>query len=227
MESPYFQFTRSEILPLIPGIPTNALEVGAASGATLKWLKTIFPGIHTTGVELNEDMRSALSQNSDLCFIGRVEDHFDGLGQYDLILLLDVLEHLHDPLKVLGKLTGLLRPHGSVIVSLPNIAHLSVSVPLLFQRQFDYQDAGLLDQTHLRFFTESSAIRLLNDAGLVIRDGLITGLDGPRARIVNAISFGLLRHHVTYQYIMRGELSEAPTKQNRVRWRPAAGSPGA
>jgi hypothetical protein len=66
-----------------------------------------------------------------------------------------------------------------VIVSVPNISHLSISVPLLVSRRFTYQDAGILDRTHLRFFVEATAIRLLNDAAFRVTKGIICGLEGP------------------------------------------------
>ena len=62
-----------------------------------------------------------------------------------------------------------------MIVSVPNVAHLSVSIPLLFRREFAYQDAGILDRTHLRFFVEDTAVKLLNDFKLVVERGLASG----------------------------------------------------
>jgi 2-polyprenyl-3-methyl-5-hydroxy-6-metoxy-1,4-benzoquinol methylase len=215
----YYHFVRKEITPLLPSNPRSVLEVGAASGATLKWLKTIFPDIETTGVELNPAMRDELRQNTDISLIGRIEECMPQLRAYDLILLLDVLEHLSDPLDTLRQLCALLNPQGTVIVSLPNVAHLSVSVPLLLRRKFEYQDAGILDRTHMRFFTEDSAIELLNDAGLTVKNGLISGLAGPKSRLIDRVSLGLLRHHLTKQYIMSGQLENQFHRQERVNWR--------
>jgi hypothetical protein len=102
-------------------------------------------------------------------------------------------------------------------VSVPNIAHLSVSVPLLLRR-FRYQDAGILDRTHVRFFVEDTAIELLNDANLVVTSGLISGIQGPKSKLFNFLSGGLLRHHLAKQYIMCGQLSEHGIVQQKVRW---------
>ncbi len=215
----YYHFVRREIAPLLPSNPRSVLEVGAASGATLKWLKTIFPAIETTGVELNQAMRDELRHNTDTYLIGRIEECIPQLRSYDLILLLDVLEHLHNSLDTLRQLCSLLTPGGTVIVSLPNVAHLSVSVPLLLRRKFEYQDAGILDRTHMRFFTEDSAIKLLNDAGLTVKGGLMSGLGGPKSRLIDTVSLGLLRHHLTKQYIMSGQLVNQFHRQERVNWR--------
>ncbi len=85
--------------------------------------------------------------------------------RFDLILFADVLEHVADPLAVLRRLLGYLTDDGHVLVSLPNVAAWTVRLGLLAGR-FDYRPSGILDDTHLRFFTRDSARRLLEDAGL-------------------------------------------------------------
>jgi 2-polyprenyl-3-methyl-5-hydroxy-6-metoxy-1,4-benzoquinol methylase len=169
----YYHFVRSEITPLLPNAPARILEVGAGAGSTLKWLKAVNPKTETTAVELNSSLLDQLEQNADVVVIGAIDETISKLKTYDLILLLDVLEHLPDSTATLRKLSKLLEPEGHVIVSVPNIAHLSVSIPLLTQRRFRYQDAGILDRTHLRFFVEDTAVELLNDANLIVTAGLI------------------------------------------------------
>ena len=144
----YYHFVRREIEPLLPKTPRRILEVGAGAGSTLRWLKTLHSNVETTGVEINPALRVELQRNADVAIIGPIEETLSRLTTYDLILLLDVLEHLHDSLGMLKKIIKLLEPQGCVIVSVPNIAHLSVSLPLLLLRRFDYRDAGILDRTH-------------------------------------------------------------------------------
>jgi len=216
----YYHFVRTQIAPLLPKRPKKILEVGCASGATLRWLKSLFPDAETTGVELNSALLPELRQNADIAIIGTIEDCIPKLDHYDLILALDVLEHLVDSLGTLRRLCdNLERPNGRVIVSLPNVAHLSVSAPLLFRRRFEYQDAGILDRTHMRFFTEASAIELLNKAGLIVTSGVIAGLQGPKSKLIDRLSFGLLRHHLAKQYIMCGcPITAELNSQPQVRW---------
>jgi 2-polyprenyl-3-methyl-5-hydroxy-6-metoxy-1,4-benzoquinol methylase len=214
----YYHFARREIEPLLPKSPNRILEVGAGAGVTLKWLKTIYPKAETTAVELNPDLLDELKQNADVAVIGQIDETFTELKTYDLILLLDVLEHLPDSTTTLRKLSKLLEPGGQVIVSVPNIAHLSVSVPLLLKRRFNYQDSGILDRTHLRFFVEDTAIKLLNDANLIVTSGLISGLQGPKAKLLDLVSFGLLRHHLAKQYIMLGQPADSKIVQEKIRW---------
>jgi 2-polyprenyl-3-methyl-5-hydroxy-6-metoxy-1,4-benzoquinol methylase len=213
----YYHFVRREITPLLPQACNQVLEVGAGAGATLKWLKGLYPTAETTAVELNPALFDELRLNADITIIGSIDETFSQLNSYDLILLLDVLEHLPDSVGTLRKLSKLLNSGGRVIVSVPNIAHLSVSVPLLLGR-FRYQDAGILDRTHLRFFVEDTAIELLNDANLVVTSGLISGIQGPKSKLLNFLSGGLLGHHLTKQYIMCGQLSDHRIVQQKVRW---------
>jgi 2-polyprenyl-3-methyl-5-hydroxy-6-metoxy-1,4-benzoquinol methylase len=214
----YYRFVRREIMPLLPRNATRILEVGAGAGATLKWLKSLYPVIETTAVELNPTLLDELKRNADVVIVGPIDEIFGQLKTYDLILLLDVLEHLPDSSKTLQRLTKLLKPGGQVIVSVPNIAHLSVSIPLLLQRRFDYQEAGILDRTHLRFFVENTAIELLNGADLIVTKALISGIQGLRAKLLNFLSCGLLRHHLAKQYIMLGQLSERKITQQKIHW---------
>lgn len=80
-------------------------------------------------------------------------------GQFDYIILADVIEHLHDPEETLARLIPYLKKDGSFLCSIPNMMHISVISPLL-QGRFDYTDAGICDKTHLRFFTLDSILKL-------------------------------------------------------------------
>jgi 2-polyprenyl-3-methyl-5-hydroxy-6-metoxy-1,4-benzoquinol methylase len=214
----YYHWVRREIKPLLPQNPSRVLEIGAGAGATLKWIKVLYPKTETTAVEINSALLPELNQNVDVPIIGSIDETLAQLKAYDLILLLDVLEHLSDPTATLRNISKLLATGGQIIVSVPNIAHWSVSVPLLFQRRFDYQDAGILDRTHLKFFVEDTAVKLLNDANFVVTAGLISGLQGRKSKLLDLISCGQLRHYLAIQYIMLGQLSDREVSQERVRW---------
>jgi SAM-dependent methyltransferase len=161
-------------------------------------------------------MRPALEANADEAWIGPIETVMPQLGTYDTILCLDVLEHLLDSDEALSSLASRLDPGGCMIISLPNISHVSVSVPLLLRRSFPYADAGLLDRTHLRFFTEGSILEFVAKAGLFIEDGGLSGMQGGRARLANRLTLGLFKHHLTKQYIFR---ARAGAGVARPHWR--------
>ena len=90
-----------------------------------------------------------------------------GERRFDRILLQDVLEHVRCPERIIAECHALLKPHGQILVSLPNVANVTVRLALLFGR-FDYRERGILDRTHLRFYTRRTARRLLEDAGFEI-----------------------------------------------------------
>ena len=81
------------------------------------------------------------------------------MGSLSYIILADVIEHLHNPEETLARLIPYLKKDGSFLCSIPNLMHMSVISPLL-QGRFDYTEAGILDKTHLRFFTLDSIVKL-------------------------------------------------------------------
>ena len=87
---------------------------------------------------------------------------------FDVVVCADVLEHLDDPAAVLARVRRWLSPRGVLFVSLPNVANVAIRLALLAGR-FEYAEAGILDRTHLRFFTRRSARRLVENAGFRIR----------------------------------------------------------
>lgn len=89
-------------------------------------------------------------------------------GSFDAVICADILEHLRDPVRALQMLSALVAPEGQVLISVPNVAHWSMRASLLFGR-FTYTDSGILDRTHLRFFTRASARQLLEMGALTIR----------------------------------------------------------
>jgi hypothetical protein len=144
------------------------LDVGCATGYLAKTLQAF--GNTVTGVEYDPQAAQLARQ-----FAGKVVvadlDRAD-LGQllageqFDVIVFGDVLEHLRDPLPPLRQARSLLAPGGYIVISIPNVAHGDVRMSLLLGR-FTYRNLGLLDNTHLRFFTRENLRGLLTDAGFV------------------------------------------------------------
>ena len=216
----YFNHSRQEIAPLLPKSCTRALEVGCGSGATLRWLKSLYPGSETVGIEYEASNRSALEINADSFHIGDAESFEEEVGTFDLILCLDVLEHLRSPEDALRRYVRLLRPGGIVIISVPAVSYIGVSLPLLLRRRFTYADAGILDRTHTRLFVEETTVKLANDVGLVVDAGLLGGIRGRKSRSINAMMLGMFRHYLTKQYIIRGIPSTGP-QLSRIEWKVA------
>lgn len=207
MSDHYFSIVRSEILPLLPERAARTLEVGCGSGNTLAWLRQVRTTEWLGGVEVSSDAAESARRNIDHVWQGNIEtlDLPIEAASLDLVLCLDVLEHLVDPWSVVRRLSGYLRPGGALIASLPNIRNMQVLFPLLLKGRWDYRDEGILDRTHLRFFTERSARELLGQGGLFV-DGVIEhGLGQSRgSRFVNALLPRGVRGLFVRQYLLRG-----------------------
>ena len=216
-EQEYFKRVRREIVPLLPREATLILDVGAGAGLTAAWVKSRYPGSRAIAIEGNPAMGPELRRNVDDAHIADLNGPLPDVGCPDLMLFLDVLEHLVRPDDVLKRLTSRLAPGGTVIVSVPNVAHASVSIPLLMGR-FEYRSAGILDRTHLRFFVRETAVALLEGAGLSVVGGLRSGFDGPRTRLLDRLSAGVLRDQLTKQYVMAAVRPAGEPARSAVRW---------
>jgi trans-aconitate methyltransferase len=222
MDNKYYAHVRSEIATLLPATATRIVDVGCGAGATLAWLRQRYPAAYTIGLEGNAALEPQLTKNVSEFHIVDLNGDLPDLGAPDLMLFLDVLEHLPDPSAVLCRLTAQLAPGGCVIVSVPNIAHLSVSLPLLLAARFTYADAGILDRTHMRFFVQDSAVQLVSDADLVVDRGLLGGIDGPRSRLVDVLTFHKLRSRLAKNFIVRGVRATPRSSSGPITWNLAA-----
>jgi SAM-dependent methyltransferase len=217
MVSKYYTLVRSEIAPLLPRAASRILDVGCGVGASSAWLKSLYPESHTVGLEGNGALLPELAINVDEPHIVDLNGPWPDVGTVDLVLLLDVLEHLIDPEKALARIMDTITEDGTVIISLPNVAHLSVSLPLLLRGRFDYTDAGILDHTHLHFFYQESALNLARRGGLAVEKGLMSGVMGPKTRLIDRLTFGLIRDRLTKQYIFSARRRQI-VSQSAFKW---------
>lgn len=168
IQAQYFQHVRQEILGLVPMQASAILDVGCAVGNLGRALKER-QTCEVAGIETHPAAAAVARRWLDRVWDQDVDTVLDELpsAAFDCVVAADVLEHLPDPWSTLRRLAEKLSPapHARLIVSLPNAAHWSVVLPLL-QGEWQYQDAGILDATHLRFFTPASVGRLVAGAGL-------------------------------------------------------------
>lgn len=208
----YFEHARSEIEPLLPAHAAQVLEVGCGRGATLQWLKASGRCDRSVGIELFERAAADARAVVDEVHVGNAEalvQHAWPPGTFDLVLCLDVLEHLVDPWAFMGQVQRLLKPGGLVVASIPNVRHARVVLPLLLQGRWQYEDAGQLDRTHLRFFTRESALQLMQRPTTAEGGGLqlvrwLRRMPPPRSRsgLVNLASMGLLQDFLAMSYLI-------------------------
>jgi len=152
------------------GRDKRVLELGCASGYMSRVLTERF-GARVTGVELNEEMAAEARQHCAQVITGDLDtiDWSTTLGaeRFDVVIAADVLEHTRHPAALLAALRPYLADGGYLVASVPNVAHGSVLVELLNGR-FSYQPTGLLDDTHIRFFTRDSLYECLEQAGFTV-----------------------------------------------------------
>lgn len=153
------------------GYGKRVLELGPAAGHVTRAL--VRRGCEVTGIEIDAEAAAGLEGVAE-CIIGDLSDptvvrEAGEQRRFDVVLAGDVLEHLPDPLPTLRACRDVLVPGGYAVVSLPNVAHADVALSLVRGR-FAYNESGLLDRTHLRFFTYESAMELLEQAGFVAVD---------------------------------------------------------
>ncbi len=167
--SKYDDNPRTELIDLIKDPPQRVLEIGCGAGATGVAFKQKFKEIEYVGVESDEGAAKIAQTRLDRVIFSDIEkvllDTFGLTKEYfDLIICADVLEHLYDPWKILFALRNNLVPDGRILASIPNIQHISIINNLLNDR-WTYSKYGLLDATHIRFFTLSEIIKMFSGTG--------------------------------------------------------------
>ncbi|MBS4095599.1 MAG: methyltransferase domain-containing protein [Sulfuricella sp.] len=157
------------LLDMMPGTPRVVLDVGCFCGAVGAKLKAKYPEVRVVGVEPLVDAAKLAGQKLDQVLTGKLEEinlEDAGItpGSVDTIILADVLEHMYDPWQALVSLRPTLASGGVILASIPNVRNLTV-INDLVQGDFPYAPAGILDITHIRFFTWQGVQRLFAETG--------------------------------------------------------------
>ena len=170
MSDRYYDTPRREILPWLPERVVRLLDIGCGSGATTAAVRDARGVEWAGGIEFVDEVAERAEAGFDRVWRGDaaqapLEAEIPA-GSLDLVLCLDVLEHMPDPWTMVRRLSRLIRPGGRLILSVPNIRHWKFVWRLIARGDFVYRDAGLLDRTHLRFFVRRTAIELATCGGL-------------------------------------------------------------
>lgn len=165
-----YDFCNPKVLELYSG-EKNILDIGCGSGALAKELKLINNKAVIYGLDISDESGVIASQYLDKFFLVDLDNSsLPDFGiKFDLIILADVLEHLKRPDIFLVSLKKYLNEQGSLIISIPNIAHWSVRLSLL-RGEFNYTNTGILDETHLRFFTRKTLNDMIQKCGYIITE---------------------------------------------------------
>ena len=203
---PYFDNVRRDIAPLLPAFSEQVLEVGCGAGATLQWLQKSGRCRRTVGVELFPVAAERARGRIDELLVGNAEVLLPAQftsASFDLVLCLDVLEHMVDPWAFVNRVQALMKPGAVLIASIPNVRHARVVLPLLLRGRWRYEESGILDRTHLRFFTHQSAQALVSPPGLRVTSCLrrLPPM-ASKSGIVNLLMLGLARDLFTMGFLI-------------------------
>ncbi len=184
----------------------SILEVGCHTGYFTKLL--LKNGYTVEGLEINNAAVSVANADNLPVRLGDIESEETraGLRRYEVILLMDVLEHLRHPQEILSGLKRALKPNGKILVTGPNVAYWAMRKDLL-KGTWQYRDAGILDRTHLHFYTATTWVQLLEESGfrathLAAADGMLpleqylTRIPGIKSWVPHVRNW-LLRHFPT------------------------------
>jgi 2-polyprenyl-3-methyl-5-hydroxy-6-metoxy-1,4-benzoquinol methylase len=217
--------SHSAMLDMV-GFNKRVLETGCASGHMSAQLRS--QGCSVVGVEIEASILEPAREWLERVVIGDVEDpalwkEFAGEA-FDAILFGDVLEHLRNPLPALREAATHLADSGVVVISVPNIAHADVKTALI-NGAFPYGESGLLDRTHLSFFTKDSLIDLVREAGLAVVEirritvpVFATELGVARDDIDDATLSAIThdREAETYQFVVKAVRDDAEHAINKL-----------
>lgn len=181
-QTPVHEQHNADLLAFIPATCSKLIEIGCSSGALAREYKKINPGCRYLGVEIDSEYAQLAGRYCDEVFLVNIEapsEEFNVSSEKaDCWIFGDSLEHLVDPWRVLAKIRQGLPADGCVVACIPNAQHWSVQARLCCG-QFRYEDAGLLDRTHLRWFTRMTIIEMFQSAGFRIDEGLPRIFDEP------------------------------------------------
>jgi SAM-dependent methyltransferase len=210
----YFSGCNERLLRAVPTSVRRILEIGCGEGNLGVALKKLEPERTVFGIERNAEAAAKAAMRIDRVFTLDIETEDPPLesASIDCILFGDVLEHLIAPDRALMRMKRFLSPDGCILCSVPNIQHHSVIAALL-RSDFQYAEVGLLDSTHLRFFTYSTLIKLFLDCGLEPQIVDTTVIPAPKEFLKAAepllkyldLHPGRTQGYLeAYQYILRG-----------------------
>jgi 2-polyprenyl-3-methyl-5-hydroxy-6-metoxy-1,4-benzoquinol methylase len=208
----YFETRNDDVLEMLPEQAQRFLEIGCGGGFLGEELKRRRPQAVIHGVDRDPHALEEAAKRLDRVFEADLDGPLPAVEPpYDCIVCADILEHLVDPWTVLRRLVPLLAADGSLIASIPNVRHYKVLRDLVLRDRFTYRESGVLDATHLRFFTLAEIRGLFASTGLDLVDARPVIRGGNSAiRALDRLLLGRLVPFRAVQWVVRGRPQGAP-----------------
>jgi 2-polyprenyl-3-methyl-5-hydroxy-6-metoxy-1,4-benzoquinol methylase len=203
-DASYYNFEKSRIAALIPEGSHRILDIGCAAGRLGRKLRASNKAVELVGVEIFAEAAEEASKYYDRVYqwdIELLEMPYN--GHFDFVICGDILEHLHDPWRMVGKILTWLKPGGHLITSVPNIRYWRILRDLMIYGKWEYVADGILDNTHLRFFTKSSFVKLMREQGFKIEYEAMV-INGKKQNLFNRLTFGMFAEFLGSQVMVSG-----------------------
>ena len=195
---------RSEILKYIPSGIKRMLDVGCSSGNFSALVKSQM-SVEIWGIEIDAVAAENAKKHLDKVIVGDIKQNMNQLpsSYFDCIVFNDILEHLYDPGDILIGMKRYLLKEGVIVASIPNFREIVNLYNLLIKEDLEYKEWGILDRTHLRFFTKKSIRRMFEESGFTIIkiEGINANL-GWKMKLLNILTFGLIKDTQYLQFLI-------------------------
>jgi 2-polyprenyl-3-methyl-5-hydroxy-6-metoxy-1,4-benzoquinol methylase len=195
----YFSEYRNELKNFYPPCE-KLLDVGCGRGVFSRDIKSRYNCI-VHGVEFDRSSAEEAAKYLDKVFIGDINSVLPDIHDryYDIVACNDILEHLYDPYTLLQNLEKKITSDGILISSIPNFLFVGSLFRIIFKRDFKYANEGIMDFTHIRFFTRKSMIRMFNEAGYDVLS--LSGINGSNNRLWKLFNFITFRFFDDFSYL--------------------------
>jgi 2-polyprenyl-3-methyl-5-hydroxy-6-metoxy-1,4-benzoquinol methylase len=205
----YYNMMKGQFLNFIPKGPNSVLDIGCGSGRLGESLRKEGKASNIIGVEIFRPAAQYAEKTYDHVYVGNIESmELDFYEQFDFIVCGDIIEHLVDPWRFLGRINHWLKKDGIVLCTLPNIRFWLILYEIIFLGVWRYRDDGILDKTHLRFFTNKTAKEIFNDNNFdIIHTEII--IDGWKKKTMNIVTGKMFKEflgkQILYVFKKKGE----------------------
>jgi len=211
-DTDYYNNSRDEMLEFIPADCSIFLEIGCGIGSFGKSVKYIYKNAEYWGIELNTESAGIASNHLDKIFAGDVFELLHKLpdNYFDCLVMNDVIEHLVDPMIFLKTIRPKLKNKAWLIASIPNVRYITNFYNLIILKDWQYENFGILDKTHLRFFTEKSIVNFFKEENFKITK--LKGINPVRSYIfylLNFMTFGFFNDTKFLQFGVSAKFPES------------------